>query len=97
MVNASLVVLVGKHLGDVVGAEFIFTRFFNHADRGQVSQYSALDTVSIINSDRWRKSILKSSGAAPDFAARVLTLWGLSLPARASKRVRSMPKRAVAI
>ena len=39
MVNASLVVRVGEYLGNVVGAEFIFTCFPNHANRGQVSQY----------------------------------------------------------
>ena len=42
MVNASLVVWVYKHLGDVVCHKLILAGLFQYANRGQVPQDSAL-------------------------------------------------------
>ena len=50
MVDASLIINVGEHFGDVVPREFILSSLLQHTNRGQVSQDPALLAISIIQS-----------------------------------------------
>ena len=54
--NASLIISVGEHFGDVVPREFILSSLLQHTNRGQVSQDPALLAISIMKSSTRRSS-----------------------------------------